>query len=154
MKRDVTSRRAFLAKSIIATGGVILSSQLVACERLDDFLGGGQEEKVPRFLHGVGSFDPTSKAVIIWTRFTPTEDEVGKMIPIKWQVATDASFANVVKEGIYECSIVNDFTVVEDVTGLASNGTFYYRFMQEELKVESVVGETITLPSAGHLFTV
>ena len=149
MKRNVNSRRAFLANSIIASGGVILSSQITACEKLEDFLGGGPDEKIPRFLHGVGSFDPTADAVIIWTRFTPIEAEVGQMIPIKWQVATDASFGNIVAEGINECSISNDFTMIEDVTGLPSNGTFYYRFIQEELEVQSVVGETITLPEVG-----
>lgn len=150
MKREIHTRRAFLAKSILGSGGIILASHLQACNKLDDFLGdGGPKDGAPRFLHGVGSFDPTANAIIIWTRFTPTEDEVGKMIPVKWQVATDTSFGNIVKEGIYECSMVNDFTVVEDVTGLSSNGTFYYRFVQEDLKVASVVGETITLPNAG-----
>ena len=150
MERKVQSRRAFLAKSILASGGVILSSQLVACEKLDDFLGDGEEnEGIPRFLHGVGSFDPIANAVIIWTRFTPTSEEVNQNIRIDWQVATDASFQNIVKEGMQYASVVNDFTIVQDVTGLSANGKYYYRFMQQDLEQTSIIGETITLPIAG-----
>ncbi|WP_276168419.1 alkaline phosphatase D family protein [Zobellia alginiliquefaciens] len=154
MKRNTTTRRAFLAKSIWASGGVILASQLVACEKLDNLIGNGDaNDEIPRFLHGVGSFDPTAEAVMIWTRFTPTTEEVNQIIDIKWQVATDRAFTNIVTEGSSACSIENDFTVVEDVTGLSSNNTYYYRFMEENLKTTSVVGETITLPKAGEHLT-
>ncbi|MDT0540650.1 alkaline phosphatase D family protein [Croceitalea sp. P059] len=150
MERKVQSRRAFLAKSILASGGVILASQLTACEKLDDFLGGGNDNDViPRFLHGVGSFDPIANAVIIWTRFTPTADEVQQAIRINWQMATDIDFQNIVKEGMQYANLENDFTIVQDVTGLNSNGKYYYRFMQEDLAVTSMIGETITLPEAG-----
>jgi len=148
MERKPLSRRAFLAKSVIASGGVILSSQMVAC--IKDFHGDGNPpDQIPRFLHGVGSFDPSSEAVILWTRFTPTAEEVGSMIPIKWQVATDYGFSQIVQEGMSEAYRDNDFTVVTDVTGLPSNGKYYYRFLQEDLGEMSIIGETITLPSAG-----
>jgi len=150
MQRKTETRRAFLAKAIWASGGVILTSQLVACEHLDDFLNDdGPVDGVPRFLHGVGSFDPIANAVIIWTRFTPTMDEVGEFIKINWQVATDKNFSNVVKEGLQYASAENDFTIVQDVTGLAADGKYYYRFIQSELNEKSVVGETITLPEKG-----
>ncbi|MDT0606876.1 alkaline phosphatase D family protein [Croceitalea rosinachiae] len=150
MERKVQSRRAFLAKSILASGGVILASQLAACEKLDDFLGGGNDDDgIPRFLHGVGSFDPIANAVIIWTRFTPTADEVQQAIRINWQMATDIDFQNIVKEGMQYANLENDFTIVQDVTGLNSNGKYYYRFMQEDVAVTSMTGETITLPEAG-----
>lgn len=150
MQRKTETRRAFLAKSILASGGVILGSQLAACEHLDDFLNDdGPNDGIPRFLHGVGSFDPTAKAVIIWTRFTPTTEEVGNFIKINWQMATDKDFGHVVKEGIQYASATNDFTIFQDVTGLNANGKYYYRFMQLDLGEKSVVGETITLPEAG-----
>ena len=149
MKRKITSRRAFLAKSILASGGVILSTQLTACEKLDDFLGGGSDSGIPRFLHGVGSFDPSSNAVIIWTRFTPTDKEIGQQIPVKWQVASDIGFNKIVADGTSICEAATDFTVIEDVTGLPSNEKLFYRFIQEETQSESVVGETITLPETG-----
>ncbi|GGG34762.1 alkaline phosphatase [Croceivirga lutea] len=150
MERKIQTRRAFLAKSILASGGVLLSSQIVACNRLDDVLGDGDDgEQTPRFLHGVGSFDPTATAVIIWTRFTPTTDEVSDFIQINWQVATDADFTEVVKEGMQYASAENDFTIVQDVTGLASNGKYYYRFVQPDRNMASVTGETITLPEPG-----
>ena len=150
MKRNVNSRRAFLANAILASGGVILSSQLAACEHLDDFLGDGEPgDDIPRFLHGVGSFDPISNAVMIWTRFTPTADEIGQSIPLTWQMATDRDFSNVVKTGVIIATRANDFTVVQDVTGLEANGTYYYRFIQEAFSATSMVGETITLPEPG-----
>ncbi|PRX56032.1 alkaline phosphatase D family protein [Flagellimonas meridianipacifica] len=150
MQRKTETRRAFLAKSIMASGGVILASQLTACEKLDDFFGDDEpNDGVPRFLHGVGSFDPIATAVIIWTRFTPTVDEVGSFIQINWQVATDKDFTHVVKEGLQYASATNDFTIVQDVTGLEPDGKYYYRFAQPELNQTSIVGETITLPTAG-----
>ncbi len=138
-----------MAKSILASGGVILSSQLVACEKLDDFLNDDEPaDGVPRFLHGVGSFDPIATAVIIWTRFTPTADEVGDNIRINWEVATDKNFDHVVKQGMQYASSQNDFTIVQDVTGLEPDGKYYYRFMQTDLNETSMVGETITLPKS------
>ncbi|MEM9144332.1 MAG: alkaline phosphatase D family protein, partial [Bacteroidota bacterium] len=148
MERKPLSRRAFLAKSVIASGGIILSSQMLACVK--DFHGDGNPpDKIPRFLHGVGSFDPSASAVIIWTRFTPTSEEVNQVIPVKWQMATDHGFSNIVKEGVVETSREVDFTVVQDVTGLPSHGKYYYRFLHEALEEESIIGETITLPAAG-----
>ncbi len=122
----------------------------MACKE-DDFplLGGGGIDGVPRFLHGVGSFDPTPDAVIIWTHFTPIEQEVHLELKIKWEVATDPGFVNIVAKGTSTCSHNSDFTVMEDVTGLAADGKYYYRFLHEELKIESMIGETITLPGAG-----
>ncbi len=150
MKRKVQSRRAFLAKSIMGSGGVILAAHLTACNKLDDFLGDdGPVDDIPRFLHGVGSFDPIANAVIIWTRFTPTVDELNTQIRIDWQVATDADFQNLVKEGMQYATAANDFTIMQDVTGLDANGSYYYRFMQTDLGAVSDVGETITLPEAG-----
>ena len=149
MQRKTHTRRAFLAKSILASGGVILSSQMISC--IDDFQGDdGPSDRIPRFLHGVGSFDPIATAVIIWTRFTPTEDEVNTQIPIFWQMAMDAAFQNVVQEGSQMANRENDFTIVQDVIGLEPNGKYYYRFLQEELNESSAVGETITLPSSGQ----
>ncbi|MEL6916493.1 MAG: alkaline phosphatase D family protein [Bacteroidota bacterium] len=150
MERKTVSRRTFLAKAIIASGGIILSSHVVACVR--DFEGeddDGPADRIPRFLHGVGSFDPTATAVIIWTRFTPVETEVGFSIPIRWQVATDEGFTHIVKQGVEQTSSSDDFTVVKDVTGLSPNGKYYYRFLHDTLSEESVIGETITLPLVG-----
>ncbi|MEN1783740.1 MAG: alkaline phosphatase D family protein [Bacteroidota bacterium] len=150
MERKIQSRRAFLAKSIMASGGVILASQLAACEQLDDFLGGDDPiDGIPRFLHGVASFDPIANAVIIWTRYTPVTAELAQFIQIDWEVATDSSFNNIVKRGLQYASAANDFTIVQDVTGLDPNGKYFYRFTQPGSGEVSITGETITLPEAG-----
>ncbi len=150
MERKALTRRSFLAKSIIASGGVILSSHLIACANDDDFSeDDGPSDGIPRFLHGVGSFDPTDSAVIIWTRFTPTTDEVTNGVNIKWQVASDAEFNSILKEGEQMATMAGDFTIVENVTGLEADQKLYYRFMQEDLNAVSPIGETITLPGPG-----
>lgn len=153
MERRPVSRRAFLAQSILASGGVLLSSQLASCIR--DFEGdGGPSDDIPRFLHGVGSFDPTQNAVIIWTRFTPTTEEISSFIGVRWQVALDPDFYQLVNEGVHYTSSSKDFTVIEDVTGLTPGTKYYYRFLQDALKEESVIGETMTLPDGGSLSSV
>lgn len=149
MERKVQTRRAFLARAILASGGVILSSHLIACQNDDNVSGDGPVDNVPRFLHGVGSFDPTPNAVIIWTRFTPTAEEVSTVIVIKWQVSTDVNFNTIIAEGTQDATVENDFTIVQDVTALDANGAYYYRFIQEDLAQTSMVGETITLPEVG-----
>lgn len=138
-----------MAKSILASSGVILNSHLL-CGREDPFpFPGDVEDELPRFLHGVGSFDPTSDAVIIWTRFTPMENEAGQTIPVNWEVSKDPDFRRIVASGTQPCSRENDFTVLVDVAGLPSDEKFFYRFSQVQTGALSPVGETITLPAQG-----
>ena len=49
------------------------------------------------FLHGVASGDPLPRAVVLWTRVTPTSDATpgsgrGPRITVTWEVATDRRF--------------------------------------------------------------
>ena len=96
------------------------------------------------FHHGVASGDALSDRVIIWTRVTP--NDVNDSYEVEWQVATDQAFSNVVSNGTELTDMNTDFTVKVDVTGLAANAWYYYRFNLEG--TFSLVGRTRTAPSA------
>ena len=93
------------------------------------------------FYHGVASGDPLEDRVIIWTRVTPEHDT---LIPVKWVVALDTGFQNIVAEGNTATDYTKDYTVKVDVTGLTPNTTYYYYF--SALNTNSVRGRTRTLP--------
>ncbi len=102
------------------------------------------DEAMKPFYHGVASGDPLADAVVIWTRVTPDFAEPQQ---VKWMVASDEAFAEVVKEGTTEALPENDFTVKIDVTGLAPATTYFYKFEHEG--APSVTGRTRTAPGAG-----
>lgn len=103
------------------------------------------EDKLEPFYHGVASGDPTSDAVIIWTRVTPRDADTS--INVRWAVALDTGLTQVVAQGTTNASLTLDFTVKIDVAGLQSNTVFYYAF-QAYNKV-SLIGRTRTFPSVG-----
>lgn len=95
------------------------------------------------FYHGVASGDPLADRVIIWTRYTP--DATADPVTINWEVATDTGFSNVVQSGTFDTDATRDWTVKVDVTGLAANMWYYYRF--EYNGDHSLVGRTRTAPT-------
>ncbi len=80
------------------------------------------------FYHGVASGDPLSDRVIIWTRVTPTVNQINQSIVVNWKVATDTGMVNVVQSGAILTDSSADFTVKIDVTGLNANKFYYYEF--------------------------
>ena len=98
------------------------------------------------FYHGVASGDPLQDAVIIWTRYTPDDEESGPF-DISWTMATDNEMNAVVASGNASSKQENDFTVKVDVTGLSASTTYYYQFSSGSTK--SVIGKTKTAPSSG-----
>lgn len=147
MERKIESRRAFLAKSILASGGVLLSTQLIACMSEDELLSVNPDGSIGyHFLHGVGSFDPIATAVMIWTRFTPTEALLGKSIEVRYEVSSSINFNSLIAKGTVQALPEHDYTVMVDIDTLPPHSKFYYRFSYQDSK--SVIGETITLPEA------
>ncbi len=133
------SRRDFLAMSAKGVGAAVVSYGLMGCSSSDD-------DKVEtaakvQFLHGVASGDPTHSAVILWTRVTP---EVDGDINVSWEIATDASFTQLISNGEMTTNAERDYTVKVDAIGLDSGTAYYYRFMSGEQA--SDVGMTKTLP--------
>jgi len=137
-------RRAFLEKSALGVGGLILSTVLVGS--CTDHR--GPEPNDPNqqgsFDYGVASFDPTDNQIILWTRVTPANG--ASRITLTYQLATDAAFGTVVKTEMIDASADDDFTVSVDISGLTSNTRYYYKFTITNTAVASVTGETKTLP--------
>ncbi|MDC8760184.1 alkaline phosphatase D family protein [Janthinobacterium fluminis] len=128
------SRRQFIRTFALSTAAV----SLVAC--------GGSGDGTPfsaAFLHGVASGDPQADRLIIWTRATPSE---ARDFDVKWEVASDAQFASIVKSGSFSTGAARDFTVKVDVTGLSANTGYFYRFAVNNNT--SPVGRGKTLPVA------
>ncbi len=94
------------------------------------------------FDHGVASGDPLQDRVILWTRITPASQADG--IPVKWVVAKDAHFKELVTQGVFHTNAGRDFTVKVDVAGLAPGHDYYYRFQCG--KTVSPAGRARTLP--------
>src|SRR5699024_5043592 len=102
------------------------------------------------FQHSVASGDPEPNAVIIWTRVTPQPDAtpgsgVGAPTAVRWEVATDDAFNNVVASGEVTTGAERDHTVKVDVRGLAPYTHYFYRF--HALEQTSRVGHTLTAPA-------
>lgn len=94
------------------------------------------------FHFGVASGDPLADRVMIWTR-VGSERELG-FVPVHWEVALDADFAQLVARGIENTGPHRDHTVSVDVTGLEPGTTYHYRF--EALGERSKPGRTRTAP--------
>jgi len=99
------------------------------------------------FNHGVASGDPLQSQVIIWTRVTPTDAAYAGAVSVTWQMAKDSDFNEIVKSGTYTTNSDRDFTVKEDVMGLAPGQNYFYRFMVGDQHSQG--GETKTLHKDG-----
>ncbi len=102
------------------------------------------------FLHGVASGDPLPRAVVLWTRVTPTPDATpgsgrGPRVTVTWEVATDRRFRHVVRRGRTTTGPARDHTVKVDVTRLRPGTAYYYRFSARG--ATSPVGRTRTAPA-------
>jgi alkaline phosphatase D len=95
------------------------------------------------FLHGVASGDPLPDAIILWTRVTPRDTTAA--VSVRWEVAADSAFREVVGSGKLDTDAARDFTIKVDADGLAAGTVYYYRFVVGELS--SPVGRTRTAPS-------
>lgn len=94
----------------------------------------------PVFAHGVASFDPTSDAVLLWTRLSGRASA-------RWVLARDQQLRDVVDAGEVTTGPERDGTIVVDATGLEPGTTYWYRFSAGT--DDSPVGRTRTLPGPG-----
>jgi alkaline phosphatase D len=129
-----TSRRQFIRDFAVGTAAVSTGIALSGCS---------SGSPTVDFHHGVASGDPLVDSVVIWTRATSSDNND---VEIKWELASDELFAGVVKSGMVTTGTARDFTVKIDVSGLAANRVYYYRFSFGA--THSAVGRTKTL-SAG-----
>jgi alkaline phosphatase D len=103
----------------------------------------GESQEVT-FTHGVASGDPLADRVILWTRIAPKKIEP---VELKWQIATDAGFADILRSGTVLATADTDFTAKVDAAGLAPARSYFYRFVFNETR--SPAGRLRTLPAAG-----
>jgi len=94
----------------------------------------------PVFRHGVASGDPDATSVVLWTRVTGEGAQ-----NVRWQVARDFAFNQLVAQGEAATGPDRDHTVKVLADGLEPGGTFYYRFIAGEFV--SSVGRARTLPT-------
>ncbi|ORZ36127.1 PhoD-like phosphatase-domain-containing protein [Catenaria anguillulae PL171] len=101
------------------------------------------------FQHGVASGDPTSSAVVLWTKISPANASANNDIPIPVHVAIspDANFSEAAGTGTSNTSGAVDWTIKFDIGGLEADTVYYYQFFA--LDSESPIGMTRTLPAAG-----
>lgn len=102
------------------------------------------------FAHGVASGDPRPRSVVLWTRVTPTTaatpgSGVGPRVTVRWEVASDARFRDVVRRGSATTGPGRDHTVKVDADGLRPGHWYWYRFTWDG--VRSRVGRTRTAPA-------
>ncbi|WP_199622012.1 alkaline phosphatase D family protein [Paenibacillus alkalitolerans] len=114
-------------------------------------LGAAEEIRSYPFTLGVASGDPLPDSVVLWTRLAPEPLNGGGMpfydVPVRWEIAADEGFSNVVKHGVEFARQQLGHSVHVEVDGLEPNSVYYYRF-----KVGadiSPVGRTKTLPAFG-----
>jgi alkaline phosphatase D len=142
------SRRRFIRNSVVAASGAgLIPALLSGCSEEDNTLTPTGDFG---FFEGVASFDPTQSQVILWTRYSRADNESERPV-ILLDVATDRNFNNLVVSETVEIDLNSDFTVNVDVSNLASNTVYYYRFRNEATDANSVIGETKTLPAAGEV---
>ncbi|KAK4655794.1 hypothetical protein QC762_305530 [Podospora pseudocomata] len=120
------------------------------------------------FTHGIASGDPYAHSVILWTRLSPTTDNVASdivpegVVPIygdegappssraacvEYRIGTDEALTNVVNSGRAYTSSEVDWTVKFEATNLQPFTTYFYRFNVCDSSKSSVVGRTKTIPT-------
>ncbi|MEJ8810742.1 alkaline phosphatase D family protein [Variovorax ureilyticus] len=99
-------------------------------------------ETTPIFAQGVGSGDPLSDRVILWTRITLASPGA---VNLRWEVASDPNFGAIVARGTMGTGPEQDYTVKVDATGLQPASVYYYRFYLGS--EPSPAGRTKTLPT-------
>jgi alkaline phosphatase D len=92
------------------------------------------------FPQGVASGDPAPDSVLLWTRVEATG-----AVGVRWEVASDEGFADVVASGETTTDGDRDHTVRVEVGGLSPGTHYWYRFFAEQ--VASPVGRTRTAPA-------
>ncbi|MEJ6012973.1 alkaline phosphatase D family protein [Corynebacterium sp. H127] len=107
------------------------------------------------FLHGVASGDPLPNSVVLWTRATPSLEAVpgsgkGEPVKVRWEVALDFEFADIVSSGVEIAEAKHDHTVHVDPWNLQPATEYFYRFRIEGGDFDgtySRIGRTKTAPA-------
>ncbi|MFB4166083.1 alkaline phosphatase [Alteribacillus sp. JSM 102045] len=122
-------------------GGMKVQAEADAAISFDDY----------PFSLGVASGDPLSDGIVLWTRIAPDPLNGGgapdRNIPVKWELAKDENFRNIVKRGTEIASPDLAHSVHVELDGLKADTVYFYRFKTGD--EYSPVGKTKTLPKSG-----
>ncbi|MFT3763336.1 MAG: alkaline phosphatase D family protein [Pseudoxanthomonas sp.] len=144
LTRPLSLSRRRLLKAALAAGVMAYVRPANAASRLVLF------PDYP-FKLGVASGTPSEDGFVLWTRLCPDPLHGGGMgtmqVPMRWEVATDERFGNVVQSGQWYAMAGLAHSAHVPVTGLAPDRWYWYRFIAGN--EVSPVGRTRTLPSAG-----
>jgi alkaline phosphatase D len=80
------------------------------------------------FAQGVAAGDPTLDGVVLWTRWTPPAETPEATVTLTWEVSEREDFAQIATQGTVDARPAADHTVRVEVSGLASQTDYYYRF--------------------------
>jgi alkaline phosphatase D len=136
MTEHKSSRRNFVIYLASMSGTLATAPLLSAC-------GGSAAANMVQFNYGVASGDPLSNAVILWTHAKPQNGS--DPVELKYEVATDLAFANVVSQGSVTATEATSHTAKVDAKGLSAATEYYYRFKSGVWT--SPIGRTRTLPT-------
>jgi alkaline phosphatase D len=132
------SRRDFIIKLSSVTATLASGGILSAC--------GSDSDPMVNFNYGVASGDPSLDGMVLWTYARYADASLmNNSVPLKYELATDNAFTNVVKSGDANASPATGFTVKINLSGLKPGAEYFYRFTSGFFK--SGVGKTRTLPS-------
>lgn len=104
------------------------------------------------FQLGVASGDPMPGGAVLWTRLAPRPLEPeggmdGQRTVVAWEVAEDAGFRRIVRQGRATAAPELSYSVHAEVDGLAPDRWYHYRFTAGD--AASPVGRLRTTPAAG-----
>jgi alkaline phosphatase D len=128
-------------KFLSTLAGVIFCLSAPAQSLFDKEINALLNPSLKPFYFGVASGDPQQQQVVIWTKVW---SEGTAAVPVKWEVATDTLFQNIVAEGELKTEAASAFTVKILVQNLQPNTTYFYRFTSNG--AYSPVGRTRTTP--------
>lgn len=103
--------------------------------------GGGAPARF-QYPQGVASGDPRPDSIILWTRVLGDD---GAAVPVRVQLARDASFTQLLVDASISAEPDWDHTVRHKVTGLDPASNYYYRFVAGGST--SPIGRTRTAPA-------
>ncbi|CAL9441106.1 Alkaline phosphatase D [Streptomyces sp. enrichment culture] len=136
----VTGAAAALAFAVdLPTAGTAAAAELDAARITDD-----------PFTLGVASGDPLPGSVLLWTRLAPAPFQPDGGLPaervtVHWEVAYDEGFRRIARRGAATAHPEFHHTVHAEVSHLAADRVFYYRFRAG--RWISPTGRTRTAPA-------
>ena len=101
------------------------------------------------FTLGVASGDPLDDSVILWTRLEPVEGLTGEDVPLLWEVSDTVDFVEAVASGTAVAIAALGHSVHVDVSGLAPDSRYHYRFRIGDFV--SPIGTTRTFAAPGSM---